>query len=187
MSSPLMSLCKSICCPVVKISRDLPKTIVAVKTRCRLCCAPSCAHCSTPEWTQSLSTFGSAVLQQDARRVNGWSSAITCVSMHVSPPPPLPPPPSCLAPTHLTFQPLLSAGPRRRTSTWRGHWSRTKERWSRKRRSVCFNDCRKSNTTKCSRLKKCIVINSGSDDSISRWNPGGSVLRPCDSFAPTIY
>lgn len=62
----------------------------------------------------------------------------------VSAPPPLTPtPPRDIWP----FDLLPSAGLRRRTSTWRGRWSRTKARWPRKRRSASFSDCQQTQPT----------------------------------------
>ncbi len=45
----------------------------------------------------------------------------------------------------MTFDPVcvcvcVSAGLKRKTSTWREPWNRTKARWQRKRRSVFFSD-----------------------------------------------
>lgn len=141
-----------------------------MKTHCRACCIPASLHLSCTVAAAGAAAahlhgrdpvqIAAVVRQQGARP--GWkvraaapgarplhrwqgdgcrcAKCITCVC---STPPLLPTTTasSLLPLTHLTFWPLPSAGLRRRMSTWRGRWSRTKARWQRKRRSVSFNDC----------------------------------------------
>lgn len=79
---------------------------------------------------------GTGPLHRWCSGVHRGTSCFTCLPLTPTPPRDIWP-----------FDLLPSAGPRRRTSTWRGRWSRTKARWPRKRRSASFSDCQQTQPT----------------------------------------